>query len=140
MSPGIGWVRGGLANFREPIGIRHCVRVVVAIGSPDGCHWPPKIISVFGVIESNHPVCARQSEGRDMRPMCELRLCGKIRRCGLVVARRASEDIQNRLSIRSVIDPQSQDTIRYGPPYEDTFVLVLPSRNLCQGLLQFVIE
>jgi len=75
-----------------------------------------------------------------MRPMCELRLWGKIRRCGLVVAGRASEDIQNRLSIRSVIDPQSQDTIRYGPPYEDTFVLVLPSRNLCQGLLQFVIE
>src|SRR5205814_4590111 len=70
---------------------------------------------------------ALQGEGCDMRPMCELRLWGKIRRCGLVIAGRASEDIQNRLSIGSVIAPQTQDTIPYGSPYEDTLVLVLSS-------------
>src|SRR5256885_16081935 len=62
---------------------------------------------------------ALQSEGRDMRPMCELRLWGKIRRCGLVVAGRASEDIKNRMSIRSVIGSQSQDTIRYCTTLQD---------------------
>src|SRR6266567_2779406 len=214
MSPGIGWVGGGLAGLGEPIRIRHGLRIVVASGSPDSGHWPPEIVSVFGVVKSNHPIRERQiqqreepsalrsaqltvqgrglgdlvpivlnrpipksagqclvrrggraiggsqrfdlieglaiciagqrwrrtgtkliralqGEGRDMRPMSELRLWRKIRRCGLVITGRASEEIQNRLSIGSVIAPQSQDMIRYGLPYEEALGLGLPTRNLC---------
>src|SRR6266566_7735284 len=64
MSPWIGWVGGGLAGLREPIRIRHCVRIVVAIGSPDGGHWPPEIVSVFGIVESNHPIRECQIQQR----------------------------------------------------------------------------
>src|SRR5882672_3485816 len=53
MSPGIGWVGGGLADLREPIRIGHRLGVVVAFGSPDSGHGPPEIVSVFGVVEGN---------------------------------------------------------------------------------------
>ena len=40
----------------KPIQIRRCLRVVVGIGSPNGDHWPPKVICVFGLVERDYPI------------------------------------------------------------------------------------
>src|SRR6266852_1287112 len=68
------------------------------------------------------------------RPMCELRLGRKIRRCRLVISRGGPENIRNRLGIRAVVASQCQNAIRNGLSYTDTFHLVVAIRNLCQGL------
>ncbi len=46
--------------------------------------------------------------------MRELRLRGKIRRCRLVISGSISKNIGNRLRVRAVIAPQSQDLVRRG--------------------------
>src|SRR6266851_4167029 len=106
MSPWIGWVGSGLAGLREPIRIRHCVRIVVAIGSPDGGHWPPEIVSVFGIVESNHPVCERQIEQRK-EP-------GALRSAQLTVQGRRLGDLIPIVLNRPIPKSASQCLVRRG--------------------------
>ena len=72
--------------------------------------------------------------------MGELRLWKEIRRCRFVISRSASENIRNRLGIRTVITSQGQDAIRNSLSYANSFDFVVALRNLCQGLLKFGIE
>jgi len=56
MSARIRWVRGGLANFRQPIRISNSFRVDCGISGPNGGYWPPEIVSIFGVIKGDHVI------------------------------------------------------------------------------------
>src|SRR5258708_34003667 len=54
MSARIRWVRGGLANFRQPSRISNSFRVDCGISGPNGGYWPPEIVRIFGIKKSDH--------------------------------------------------------------------------------------
>src|ERR1700722_4008017 len=52
----IGGIRCRVTNLWEPAGVSDSVRVVVRVSSPDSGHWPPEIVSVFGVVKGYYTV------------------------------------------------------------------------------------
>src|SRR5258708_39331922 len=52
----VGRVGGGLPDFREPIEISRCFRVVVGIASANGGHPSPQIVCVIGIVKSDHNI------------------------------------------------------------------------------------
>src|SRR4030095_1569195 len=52
----VGRVGGSLPDFREPIGISRCLRVVVGIASANGGHRSPQIVCVFGIVKGDHVI------------------------------------------------------------------------------------
>ena len=73
MGARIGWVGGGLTDFREPVRIRHGFRVDADIRSPNRGYWPPEIVCVFGVVKSDHVIGETQVQQRKQP--------GTLRRC-----------------------------------------------------------
>src|SRR4029077_14001119 len=76
VSARIGWVWGGLTDFREPVGIRHGFSVDAGIRGSNRGYWPPEIVCVFGVVKSDHVV------GKTQVQQCEQP--GTLRRCQTV--------------------------------------------------------
>src|SRR4029077_1046731 len=72
----IGWVWCGVANFWKPVWIGRRVGIVICGGGTYGGDWPPEIVSVFSVVESNHVVGKGQVKER--KQACTLCRCQPV--------------------------------------------------------------
>src|ERR1700722_7540060 len=83
---------------------------------------------------------AVQRERGNVRPVSELRLLRKIRRCRLVVSRRIPEDIGYRCGVGSIVAPLRQDLRSHSYTYADAVGFFSAVRNLSQRILKLSIK
>src|SRR5579863_9879477 len=86
MRPGVRWIRGRIANFRQPIWIGHGLRIYTRVGRTDGSNWTPKVIRVLGVVERDDAVGHREVDQRkEPRALRSIQTFGQSRRLGDLV-------------------------------------------------------
>src|SRR5215471_19315687 len=86
MGPGVGRVRGGIADLGKPIGISLNVWVPVRSGCADRGHRAPKIVGIFRIVEGDDRVGKTQIEQRKQASVLRGRQIMRQRRglCDLV--------------------------------------------------------